>query len=183
MPVIVSLLRGVNVGGHNKIKMEALRGLYETLGLKEVATFIQSGNVIFRAEEKALAGLAQRIESAIEADFGFRPSVVLRTHAEWKEVIANNPFAKREGMDPAKLVVNFLATDPGQEAWKRLLAIETDPEEVRAGGRELYIYFPNGQGKSKLPVGRMDKALGVATTGRNWNSVLRLGEMAEGAAR
>jgi uncharacterized protein (DUF1697 family) len=94
-------------------------------------------------------------------------------------VIAKNPFAGRPNMDPAKLIVNFLAKDPGAEAWEKLLAIETDPEELVHTTRELYIYFPNGQGKSKLPFARMDKALATPMTGRNWNSVLKLAEMAQ----
>src|SRR5271169_5370505 len=94
MIVVISMLRGVNVGGHNKIKMDALRTLYESLGLRDPQTFIQSGNVIFRTEEHDLVRLARRIEDAIERRFGFRPNVIVRTASELRDVIARNPFAK-----------------------------------------------------------------------------------------
>src|ERR1700684_1843356 len=112
MTSVVSLLRGVNVGGHNMIKMEALRALHESIGLRDVRSYVQSGNVVFRTERKELAPLAQKIEDAIESKFGFRPPVVLRTAAELREVVAKNPFAKRSGIEPGKLLVSFLFDDP-----------------------------------------------------------------------
>src|SRR5467141_4381483 len=111
MAVIISMLRGVNVGGHNKIKMDALRALYESLKLRDAQTYVQSGNVIFRTEERDIARLTKRIEEGIERKFGFRPDVVLRTAAEMREVVARNPFAKRLGIEPGKLLVSFLASD------------------------------------------------------------------------
>src|SRR5260370_37898439 len=102
MTVIISMLRGVNVGGHNKIKMEALRALYESLRLRDAQTYVQSGNVIFRTDERDVSRLAKRIEDGIERQFGFRPNVILRTAAEVEEVIARNPFAKRRGIWPSK---------------------------------------------------------------------------------
>src|SRR5204862_6249644 len=142
MPVIISMLRGVNVGGHNLIKMDALRALYESLGLQDPQTYVQSGNVIFKTKERDLARLARQIENEIERRFGFRPGVILRTSSDLRDVIKKNPFAHRD-LDPSKLLVTFLATDP--------VRIKPDPEELRIAGRELYIYFPNGIGRSKLP--------------------------------
>lgn len=179
MAVVISLLRGINVGGHHKIKMDALRALYESLGLQEPQTYVQSGNVVFRTEERNLAGLATRIEDAIEKSAGFRPAVILRTLPEWRDVIARNPFAKRSGIEPAKLLVSFLAAEPTREAREKVLKIETNPEELYAGGREFYIYFPNGMGRSKLPWASLDKVLGSPGTGRNWNTVTKLLEIAE----
>ena len=179
MPVIICMLRGVNVGGHNKINMEALKALCVSLKLKNPQTFIQSGNVIFRTEEKDLLKLAQRIQDAIEKGFGFRPGVVLRTLPELKKAIGRNPFADRKGIEPGKLLVMFLAEDPGKDALKNALAIETAPEELHIAGREVYIYFLNGQGRSKLPWPKIERALGTSGTGRNWNSVTKLLEMAE----
>jgi len=179
MTVIISMLRGVNVGGHNKIKMEALRALYESLKLRDAQTYVQSGNVIFRTDERDVSRLTKRIEDGIERKFGFRPSVILRTAAEMKDVIAKNPFAKRRGIEPSKLLVSFLASDPGEEAREKVRQMKGDPEELRIEGRELYIYFPNGIGRSKLPWARLEKTLKTPGTGRNWNSVTKMMEMAE----
>jgi uncharacterized protein (DUF1697 family) len=179
MTVMISMLRGVNVGGHNKIKMDALRALYEFLKLRDAQTYVQSGNVIFRTDERDISGLAKRIEDGIERKFGFRPDVILRTAAEMRDVIARNPFGKRRGIEPGKLLVSFLASDPGEEARKKLRQMKCDPEELRVEGREVYIYFPNGMGRSKLPWAGLDKMLKTPATGRNWNSVTKMLEMAE----
>jgi uncharacterized protein (DUF1697 family) len=179
MPVVISLLRGVNVGGHNKIKMEALRALYESIGLRNPQTYVQSGNVVFSTKDTDLAQLAKRIENAIERSFGFRPAVIVRTLSELRDVVARNPFAARNGIEPSKLLVNFLPIDPGQEARDKVLMINTDPEELRIDGRELYIYFPNGMARPKLSFAVIDRALKTSGTGRNWNSVMKLLEMAE----
>ena len=175
------MLRGVNVTGNNKIPMEGLRRLCESLGLKGAQTYIQSGNVVFRTNAKDLAALASRIEDAIEKKFGCRPGVTLRTTAELKEVIARNPFAKQRGIEPAKLQVHFfLTTSPSAEMQSEILRLKTGHvEEIIFGSREMYIYFPDGQGKSKLwPA--LDRALKKSATGRNWNTVTKLLEVAEG---
>ena len=116
MPAIISMLRGVNVGGHNLIKMDALRACFEGMKLRDPQTYVQSGNVIFGARDQDLPRLARRIEKAIESTFGFRPDVILRTSAEMQGVIKRNPFATRTGIEPGKLVVTFLPEDPGEEA-------------------------------------------------------------------
>jgi uncharacterized protein (DUF1697 family) len=180
MPVVISLLRGVNVTGNNKIPMEALRQLCESLGLKGVQTYIQSGNVVFSANVKDLGALARRIEDAIEKKFGFRPRVTLRATAELKEVISRNPFAGRRGIEASKLQVHFfLSAEPSAEMRSEILRLKTGhAEEIVFGSREMYIYFPDGQGQSKLwPA--LDRALKKSATGRNWNTVSKLLEMAE----
>jgi uncharacterized protein (DUF1697 family) len=179
MVVIVSMLRGVNVGAHNRIKMDALRALYESLGLRDPQTYVQSGNVVFRTDKRDLVALAKRIEDAIERSFGFRPAVILRTASELRDVIARNPFAKRRDIEPSKLLVNFLAGDPGTEVREKVLSLKTDPEELRMDGRELYIYFPNGMARPKMSWAVLEKTLKTTGTGRNWNSVAKLLEMAE----
>lgn len=180
MTSVVSLLRGVNVGGHNMIKMEALRALYESIGLRDAQSYVQSGNVVFRTERKELAPLAQKIEDAIESKFGFRPPVVLRTAAELREVVAKNPFAKRSGIEPGKLLVSFLFDNPAAADRELVRQMKFDPEELHVGSRHLYIYFPTGQGKTKLNMRMIDRTLKTSGTGRNWNSVLKLLEMADG---
>jgi uncharacterized protein (DUF1697 family) len=179
MAVYISMLRGVNVGGHNRIKMDAVRALYASLKLRDPQTYVQSGNVLFRTEEQDLVKLRKRVESAIEKNFLFRPDVILRTPSEMRAVITGNPFAARPGIDPSKLLVGFLVTDPGQEARDKVLGIKTDPEELRIAGRELYVHFPNGMARPKLSWAVIDKALKTSWTGRNWNTVQKLLEMAE----
>src|SRR6266481_7044033 len=179
MAVIISMLRGVNVGGHNKIKMDALRALYESLKLRDPQTYVQSGNVIFRTEKQDLGRLTKRIQDGIEKKFGFRPEVILRTASELRDVIARNPFAKRRGIEPGKLLVTFLASDPDQEARDKAAAIKIDPEELHIIGREAYIYYPNGLARPKMSWPAIEKALKTSGTGRNWNSVTRMMEIAE----
>ncbi|MGI8770616.1 MAG: DUF1697 domain-containing protein, partial [Acidobacteriaceae bacterium] len=114
--IVISLLRGVNVGGHHMIKMEALRALYGSLGLLDAQTYVQSGNVVFRTKDPDLVALAGRIESAIEQSFGFRPGVILRTASDLRGVLKRNPFANRSEIHPGKLLVGFLAAAPTAQA-------------------------------------------------------------------
>ena len=179
MAVIISMLRGVNLGPHHRLKMEELRALYESLKLREAQSYVQSGNVIFRSEEKDLVALGRRIEEAIEKKFGFRPPVILRTTAELREAIAKNPFAKRRDIEPSKLLVTFLHRDPGKEIREQVLKIDTAPEELRMEGREVYIYFPNGMARPKMKWAAIERVLKTQWTGRNWNSVRKMMEMAE----
>ena len=179
MPVIICMLRGVNVGGHNIIKMEALKALCVSLKLKDPQTYVQSGNVVFSSSEKDLPKLARRLQDAIEKAHGFRPGVMLRTAEELQQVVARNPFAKRSGIEPGKLIVNFLADNPGKDAREKAMAIKIGPEEMHLIGREAYIYFPSGQGRSKFPWAAIERALGTSATGRNWNSVTKMLEIAE----
>jgi uncharacterized protein (DUF1697 family) len=179
MPVLVAFLRAVNVGGHAKIKMDALRELFLSLQFAEPQTYVQSGNVIFKSSERDLTRIAKRIHEGIEKKFGCCPEVVLRTPDDLRAAIRKNPFRKRANIEPGKLLVSFLAAEPAKDAVKSLTALAIQPEELYLVGRELFIYFPNGQGKSKLPWARVDKALQTAGTGRNWNSVTKILEIAE----
>ncbi len=179
MAVVISMLRAVNVGGHHKIGMDALRALYEFLKFRDPQTYVQSGNVVFRTGERDLILLTRRIQSGIVKSFGFTPDVILRTSSELRDVIARNPFAKRRGIEPGKLLVTFLASVPGAETRERVLKLKTDPEELRLDGRELYIYFPNGMAHPKFSWAAIEKVLKTPGTGRNWNSVTKLLEIAE----
>lgn len=179
MRVFVGMLRGINVGGRNIISMSALRELCESLNLENPQTYVQSGNVVFKSKEQNEAKLAATIERALERKFGFRPAVILRSACELQEVIDNNPFAARSNVDPSKLLVTFLPLDPGEEARANVRKIPVAPEELHVRGRELYINYPEGAGRSKLPIKRIEKALGMSGTARNWNSVLKLLEIAE----
>lgn len=178
MRVIISMLRGVNVGGNKRMSMEGLRSLYASLGMEQPRTYVQSGNVVFKTKERSLPRLVEKLEAGILEDFGFQSKVIVRTHAEMEDVIQRNPFAGREGIHPGKLVVTFLGAEPAPEAAAKVLAIPAAPEELYLDGREMYIYFPDGQGRTKLPVAKMERILAVPATSRNWNSVLSLRDMA-----
>jgi uncharacterized protein (DUF1697 family) len=178
MPVLISMLRGVNLGAHNRIKMEALRALYLSLKLEDPRTYVQSGNVIFRTKENNTAKLATKIQDAIEKTFQCRPQVILRTTDELRRAIARTPFKNRPNLEPAKILVTFLAGVP-PAAKATLDGLKSYPEELHLIERELYIYFPNGVGKSKLPWSSVEKLLKVTGTARNWNSVQAILEIAE----
>ncbi len=187
MMILVSLLRGVNLGGHRLLKMDQLRALYSELGLRDAQTYLQSGNVIFRAPETDLSELATRIEDAIETRFGFRSAAVVRTVAEWRDAIARNPFpmVQADGsgaLDPSKLLVYFLAGEPARSIREEVLAMATGPESVEMSGRELYIYFPEGQGRSRFPWAKIDRMLQTQGTGRNWRSVMQIKAVMERCA-
>lgn len=179
MPVLISLLRGVNVGGHRKVKMDDLRALYESLGFEDVQTYINSGNVLFKTTGRDLAGLRRRIEDAIERACGFRSDVILRTPADLRQAIAGNPFAAQPGLDASRFTVHFLAADPGAEARRLALAVNTGPEQLFIHGRELYIYYTNGMARPKLSLPVVERTLRTLGTSRNWNTVRKLLEMAE----
>ena len=180
MPVLISMLRGVNVGAHNRIKMDALRAIYESLGLEDARTYVQSGNVIFRTKEKNTKKLALKIQDAIEKKFKFRPAVIVRTIDELRKAIAATPFDAGRNLHPGKILVTFLEDEPPKEAAANLATLNSLPEEIHLKGRELYIYFPDGAGKSKLPWSQVEKLLKVTGTARNWNSVLAMLGVAEG---
>lgn len=179
MRVVISLFRGINVGGHHRVKMDALRALYGSLGLQDAQTYVQSGNVVFRTKARDEEKLAQTIEKGFEAEFGFHSDVITRTRAEMEAVVLANPFKERDNILPSRLAVTFLQRDPGDDARDAVSQIKTDPEEMRVVGRELYVYYPEGMGRTKLPVRAIDKALGVTGTVRNWNSVTELLAMAK----
>ena len=183
MTAAIMLLRGVNVVGRNKIKMDELKSLGESIGLRDVRTYIQSGNVVFQSDQRTMAGCAKRMEMAIEKECGFRPMVTVRTVGEVRKIIANNPFAGRPNLIHAKLLVSFLERKPTPKQRESARMIATGPEEVHILGREMHIYYANGVGLSKLPIGRIEKALGTSGTARNWNTVTRLLEMAQDVER
>ena len=179
MPVLTCFLRGVNVGGHAKIKMDALRALFASLKFENPQTYVQSGNIVFKTSERNLELVASRIKQAITKKFACSPEIMLRSVAELRAVVLNNPFAKRDNIEPGKLHVFFLSAQPAKDAKENLRQLAIQTEELHLMGRELFIYFPNGVGKSKLPWARLDKALQTSGTGRNWNSVTKVLELAE----
>ena len=186
MPIGIALIRGINVGGKNPLPMADLRGMCEQLGLRDAQTYIQSGNVVFKADKRGLARAAAELEAAIERKHGFRPSVVVRGLNQLQAVRRANPFAAVARDEPGKLLVMFLAEAPDASAAKKLAALDGYPEKLVARGADAYIHFPNGAGKAKLTMAMIERALGVPGTCRNWNTVetlVEMGEATDGAGR
>jgi len=177
MPIYVSMLRGINVGGHNRIKMDQLRTSLEALGLQQVKTYIQSGNVVFKADKISPAALSKKIEAKILSEFGLSISVISRTADEINKTIETNPFLGERGVDPEKLHVTFLSEAPAASALKKLEALTAAPDQSRCLGKELYLYFPNGVSGSSLWKHPLDRVLSVVTTTRNWRTVNALHQM------
>ncbi len=174
MTAFVSLFRGINVGGHQAIRMDDLKDLYESLGFKDVATYIQSGNVVFTSDDADLARLRRQIEDGFEKKFGFHVEVIVRTSAELREIIDKNPFQSQQSKESKWVVVIFLAAHPDDTAQEDLLKTYVGPEEIFITGKEMYIYYPNGIGRSKLSHGLIEKKLKTVGTARNWNTILQL---------
>jgi len=176
----VSLLRGINVGGHKKIRMAELRALYASLGFDPVASYIQSGNVVFGGAKGGAAAVTRKIERAIADEFGFDVPVILRTAAEMEAVVRDNPFLA-EGADPTKLHVTFLAEAASPQAAADFASFRVGPDELRLVGREAYLHCPEGLARTKLTPTFMERALGSASTTRNWRTVNTVLEMARGS--
>ena len=168
------MLRGVNITGCNLIKMEALRELCVSLACSDVKTYVQSGNIVFRNAAKDPVKLGKKLEDGVESTFGFRVPVVLRTESDLRTVVEENPFPEQAKTEPSKLLVSFLYGDPGEKRREQARAMTFSPEQVQFRGREIYVYYPLGQGQSKLRWGPIDKVLGTQGTMRNWNTVTKL---------
>ncbi len=174
MTAFVSLLRGINVGGHHKIRMDELKELYESLGFKDVLPYIQSGNVVFTSDEADLTRLRRQIEEGLEKKFGFHVEVIVRTSAELKEILDNNPFQGQQSKESKWVVVMFLESRPDETAQEDLLKTYVGPEELFIIGKEVYIYYTEGIGRSKLSHSLIEKKLKTVGTARNWNTILQV---------
>ena len=173
-PLHVALLRGVNVGGKNRLPMRELSALFAGAGCSGVKTYLQSGNVVFAAEE--LAGLEARLARAIEAQFGLRVPVVMRSADEMRRTVRDNPFVKAR-VPEEMLHVYFLADEPGMEAVQGLNAERSPGDTFVVIGREIYLHLPSGVARTKLTNLYFDKALGTVSTLRNWKTCLALAAM------
>ena len=176
MKPYVALLRAINLGSRNKVSMSDLRALFAALGFEDVSTYVQSGNVVFKASGNA-DDLTAAIEDRVRSDLGLGVRVLVRTGAQLAKVVDGNPFAARDA-DPAGLHVTFLAEKPSAAAVRGLDPARSDPDEFRVAGREVYLLCPNGYGRSKLTNAYFEKQLGVAATTRNWRTVTKLAELA-----
>lgn len=170
----VALLRGINVGGNNKIAMPALSAMFTTLGHTEVQTYIQSGNVIFRPRSPSTRVDAE-LEQAIQETFNLSIRVVTRTGDELRQVLAHNPFPTAE---PERLMVVLLRDVPGPDAIALLDPQRSPPDRFVVHGREIYAYCPNTFAKTKLTLDWFERRLGTVGTARNWRTIGVLAELA-----
>ena len=171
----IALLRGINVGGKNKLPMKDLAALFREAGCEDVRTYIQSGNVLFRAGATPAEGIPSLISASIQDRFGYRVPVVTRTAAELRATVEANPFA---GAEADKLLVLFLADPPDPERVEALDPNRSPGDEFAVVGREVFLHCPNGFARSKLTNSYFDSALSTTSTGRNWRTVGKLLELA-----
>src|SRR4051812_11265364 len=172
---MVALLRAVNVGGR-KLPMADLRVLCAGLGWTEIATYIQSGNVVFTAPGKPEA-IEATLEAAIEKQFGLDVPVIVRSRAEWAKYPSENPFPEAAKDEPAKLHLLLSKRPPANGAAEAIEARAKAGEQVREAGGAVWIHYPQGAGTSKLTPSLIDRAIGSPATARNFNTVLKLLEM------
>ena len=177
MTTYIALLRGINVGGNSLIKMERLRDLWSKLGFENVRTYVQSGNVVFDAEGQPSKWLG-KIEAKLLAEMKRPISVIIRTAADLEKLIARNPFQKDKSVNPARLLVMFLSGSAPKDSAKKIGAIDAGKDRFHFAGAEIFLHCINGISESKYFKTDFQKLLGVAVTGRNWNTVTKLYELA-----
>jgi uncharacterized protein (DUF1697 family) len=176
----ISFLRGVNMVGHNSIKMTDLTELFIQIGLKDAKTFIQSGNVVFRDPGGiSPSDLVVSIEKAILEKFSFVIPVMIRTNRELSDLLSSNPFLTETNFDPSKMAVLFLHDEPTESQVQKVAGIDYPPDKFEIAGREIFIYCPNGFGRTKLYTNFFEKKMGVTGTGRNWKTITALLNIAE----
>lgn len=175
MVVHVALLRAVNVGGHGAVAMGDLRELATSLGLSEARTLLQSGNLLYRTDRRSTRDLETQLESAARKRLGLTTDFMVRTAREWTSVRSSNPFPDEARNDPGRLVTVFLKGAPAPGAEARLREAIRGPERVGVVGCQAYVVYPDGTGRSRLTLAVMENKLGFRGTGRNWNTVTKLG--------
>jgi uncharacterized protein (DUF1697 family) len=168
----VALLRAVNLAGHNRVGMSDLRELVTKLGFDDARSILQSGNIVFSGAKRSTAEVERQLEKEAAKRLGLETVFFVRTDDEWKAIIEKNPFRSEAKKDPGLLVVLFLKDEPSDI--KPLQEAITGREIVRAGGRQIYAVYPDGQGRSRLTNALIEKKLGTRATARNWNTVLKL---------
>ncbi|MCB9059613.1 MAG: DUF1697 domain-containing protein [Calditrichae bacterium] len=176
MNTFISILRGINVSGQKIIKMADLKMLYEKLGYKNVRTYIQSGNVIFKHSENNVAGHINKIHDEIKNQYGFDVSVIIRTPEEFQKIIAGEPF-KLNSDQLKRLYVTFLSENGKLEKLSQLEKYMAAKDKCHLSDNHLYFYCPEGYGKTKLSNNMIEKVFGISATTRNWNSVCKLYEL------
>jgi uncharacterized protein (DUF1697 family) len=172
MQTYITFLRGINITGHNLIKMTDIAVIYKNLGFKDVETYIQSGNVIFSsAAGLNVQDISLKIEEAIHIGFSYDVPVLIRTIEEIRKLIIVNPFLTENLFEPSKMAVIFLNKKLSGTQIQKVKNIDYPPEKFKISGSEIFIYCPNGFGKAKLSTNFFEKKMGIIGTARNWNTI------------
>lgn len=178
MNTFISMLRGINVSGQKKIRMEELRNLYQSLNLVNVETYVQSGNVVFDSTWPDASELAGLIEAQIEGSFEYSVPVFVRNTHDFQRIVHGNPFLNERDEDPAKLYVTFLYNTPSESRLSSLAIPDNETSEYSIGEDEIFLFCPDGYGRTKLSNSFFERKLGVLATTRNWKTVNALYKMA-----
>jgi len=173
------MLRGINMTGHNTIKMTVLADLFRHLGYTDAETYIQSGNIVFTCHNGNIDDVSSGIRKAIISDFNLNISVITRTSDDMENIISTNPFLGEPGFDPSKMAVLFLELKPTDEQILKVAGIDYPPDKFHINDSEIYIYCPNGFGKTKIYTNFFEAKMKVTGTARNWRTVNKLVEIAE----
>jgi uncharacterized protein (DUF1697 family) len=173
----IALLRAINLAGHNAVLMADLRDLLTRLGFRDVRSLLQTGNLVFQSDGSAGSRLERLLEVEAKKRLRLETDFFVRSGQEWRTVIKRNPFPREAQSDPAHLVVMFLKDATDATSVRALQAAITGSEVVRRVGKQLYLVYPDGIGRSRLTNAIIEKKLGTRGTGRNWNTVLKLGAL------
>ena len=180
MTTYIALLRAINVGGTKKLAMSDLRAFVETLGFDEVRTLLQTGNLVFEGRAQSATTLERLLEDEAAKGLDLQTDFMVRTDKELATIIAQNPFPSEAKRDPSHLVVQFMKAAPSAAAVTSLQAAIKGLETIRLIGKQLYVVYPEGIGRSKLTTRLIESKLATRATGRNWNTVLKLAALAAG---
>lgn len=179
MQTLISFLRGINMTGHNSVRMKDLSDLFKDLGFPDAETYIQSGNVIFSCDGKEpVSDISLRIEKAILERYNYNIPAMVRTLQEMKELVTSNPFLEEKNFDPSKMAVIFLHEKCKISHIQGVEDINYLPDKFRISGGEIFIYCPNGFGKTKLYTNFFEKKMGVTGTARNWKTIINVLDIA-----
>jgi uncharacterized protein (DUF1697 family) len=172
MQTYISFLRSVNMTGHNLIKMTELANLFIDIGFGDAKTYIQSGNVIFSYEgDKSSSSLSDDLEKAILKKFNLSISVMTRKNDDLVKLSDFNPYLAEPNFDPSKMAVIFLHETPLDPQIQKVAGVDFPPDKFEIIGDEIFIYCPNGFGRTKLYTGFFEKKMGVTGTARNWKTI------------
>jgi uncharacterized protein (DUF1697 family) len=179
MTTYISIVRGINVGGHKLIKMNALKQLFTNLGFQNIHTYIQSGNIVFQNKKADQQKLEKKIEKAIADTFSFDVPVLVKEYDELKKIVLDNPFITDTTKDISHLHITFLSTKPHQESINKIKTIQFNADEFHLVDKAIYLYCPNGYSNSKLTNSFIESKLKVTATTRNWKTTNELVNIAE----
>jgi len=179
----IALLRGINVSGKNPIKMDALKMSMESLGFVNVRTYIQSGNILFNIENATTSKISQLIFNKIDKVFGLQVPVMVKTLEEWEIAIKENPFLPEYSESLESLHLTFLEKQPEESLIQKILPLQNGPDHCIILKDRIYLYCPEGYGRTKFTNTYFENKLKAKATTRNWKTILKLKEMAFTMAR